>query len=281
MAGAFHRKQQVKDVILYQHHKTHGANVKDEELRPALKKLDLARWLACGRVMPVLAGRTMRSMRKQSLIAGAVAYIGMAPLAGHAQTPAQKDPAPTSEVLEASPRGEFRETFAALDKAVEQVKQEVDDTAKKLHAMAGASVESRKAVIKGLRQRLVQLGASLQPDAPFAQSVEKYESWVSAQLARINNDRATLGPEFVDQMITRYRRNQADVSKARELLNTQVKSINASLQELARAETRTAEMVLADDADDASRQLTTTVENIAKTIDAVRAQVRAIGSPGA
>ena len=51
----------------------------------------------------------------------------------------------------------------------------------------------------------MQLGTQLQPDAPLSQSIDQYQSRISAQTGSGQNaQRATLGPEFVEQPVARY-----------------------------------------------------------------------------
>ena len=114
--------------------------------------------------------------------------------------------------------------------------------------MSGAKVESRIAEVRILREALVQLGRQLQPDAPLAQSIDQYQSWISAQTGRINSQRATLGPEFVQELVTRYQENQKEVTRAREALGNHANAIDRTLKELTTAEMRAAEMLMAEDA---------------------------------
>lgn len=99
-----------------------------------------------------------------------------------------------------------------------------------------------------MRGALVQLGVQLQPDAPLSQSIDQYQSWISAQMGRVNNQRSTLGPEFVQELVRRYQQYQHEVTRARESVGNHSNAIDHALRELTTAELRAAEMLMAEDA---------------------------------
>jgi DNA repair exonuclease SbcCD ATPase subunit len=111
---------------------------------------------------------------------------------------------------------------------LDQLSKDVADVSRKLETQSGASIESGRAQVDALRQRLIQLGAQLQPDAPLLQNTERFQSWISAQLGRVNGQRQTLGVEFVEQLVKRYQQYQQEVTAEREELATGAKAINQS-----------------------------------------------------
>ncbi len=178
-------------------------------------------------------------------------------------------------------RKEFRAMIQQYQGELDQLSKDVADVSKKLEAQSGASIESGKAQVDGLRQRLIQLGAHLQPDAPLPQNVERFQSWISAQLGRVNSQRQTLGVEFVEQLIRRYQQYQQEVTAEREKLGTATKAIDSLLGELTMSELRISELLVADDAGAAVQELKRLVKDITNTIERIRKQIRIqTGSPG-
>jgi polyhydroxyalkanoate synthesis regulator phasin len=176
-----------------------------------------------------------------------------------------------------------RKEFRAM---IQQYQGELDQLSKRrsvrnLKTQSGASIESGKAQVDALRQRLIQLGAQLQPDAPLPQNVERFQSWISAQLGRVNTQRQTLGVEFVEQLIRRYQLYQQEVTAEREKLGTATKAIDSLLGELTMSELRISELLVADDAGAAVQELKRLVRDITNTIEKIRKQIRLqTGSPG-
>jgi polyhydroxyalkanoate synthesis regulator phasin len=178
-------------------------------------------------------------------------------------------------------RKEFRAMIQQYQGELEQLSKDVADVSKKLETQSGASIESGKAQVDALRQRLIQLGAQLQPDAPLPQNVERFQSWISAQLGRVNSQRQTLGVEFVEQLIRRYQQYQQEVTAEREKLGTATKAIDSLLSELTMSELRISELLVADDAGAAVQELKRLVRDITNTIEKIRRQIRIqTGSPG-
>ena len=101
----------------------------------------------------------------------------------------------------------------------------------------------------------MQLGTQLQPDAPLSQSIDQYQSWISAQMGRVNSRRETLGPEFVQELVVRYQNYQKEVTKEREAVANHASAIDHALRELTMAEMRAAELLVAEDAGAATKEL--------------------------
>ena len=95
----------------------------------------------------------------------------------------------------------FRSQLQEQQKTVQSFGAKISDLVRHLKTMSGATVESRMTEVRSLREALVQLGTQLQPDAPLSQSIDQYQSWISAQMGRLNSQRGTLGPEFVQQIL--------------------------------------------------------------------------------
>jgi chromosome segregation ATPase len=178
-------------------------------------------------------------------------------------------------------REEFRMMLQQYQDELDQLSKDVADVSKKLEAQSGASIEAGKARVDALRQRLVQLGAQLQPNAPLLQNIERFQSRISAQLGRVNGQRQTLGVEFVEQLIKRYQQYQQEVTTEREKLGTGAKAIDSLLSELTMAELRISELLVADDAGAAVQELKRLVRDMTNTIERIRNEIRLrTGSPG-
>src|SRR5438105_1171808 len=133
--------------------------------------------------------------------AASVILAGAAQLAAFAQTAKQDVPAvSTPGTRDASKVETFRSRLQDQQKTLESYGATISGLVDRLKGMSGATVESRIAEVRSLRDALVQLGTQLQPDAPLSQSIDQYQSWISAQMGRINNQRSTLGAEFVQEL---------------------------------------------------------------------------------
>ena len=221
-------------------------------------------------------------LRSAHIGIAAAALIGAAQFVASGQTsPVQNAPiASKSAPQEVSKVETFRSRLQEQQKTLESYGAQISGLVDRLKAMSGATVESRVAEVRSLRDALVQLGTQLQPDAPLAQSIDQYQSWISAQMARVNNQRSTLGAEFVQELIGRYQRYQQEVTRARESVSNHSKAIDRALKELTIAELRAAEMLMAEDAGAAVKELLGVLDNIGQTIDEIRSNLRKLGNAG-
>ena len=134
-----------------------------------------------------------------------IAVIGSAHFAALGQSsPLQNAPAVALATSDVSKVESFRSRLQEQQKTLESYGAQISGLVDRLKAMSGATVESRIAEVRSLRDALVQLGTQLQPDAPLSQSIDQYQSWISAQMARVNTQRSTLGAEFVQELVRRY-----------------------------------------------------------------------------
>jgi uncharacterized protein YukE len=175
----------------------------------------------------------------------------------------------------------FRSRLQDQQKTLESYGAKISGLVDRLKAMSGGTVESRIAEVRSLRDALVQLGTQLQPDAPLSQSIDQYQSWISAQMGRVNNQRATLGPEFVQDLVRRYQQYQQEVTRARESVSNHSNAIDRALKELTMAELRAAEMLMAEDAASAVKELLGVLDSVGQTIEDIRSNMRKLGSAGA
>jgi chromosome segregation ATPase len=212
----------------------------------------------------------------------AAALVASAPFVASGQTPpVQNPPAASSPALrDASKVETFRSRLQEQKKTVESYGAQISGLVDRLKAMSGATVESRVAEVQSLRDALVQLGTQLQPDAPLAQSIDQYQSWISAQMGRVNNQRSTLGPEFVQELIRRYQQYQHEVTRARESVSNHSNAVDRALKELTTAEIRAAEMLMAEDAAAAVKELLGVLASVGQTIDEIRSNLRKLGNAG-
>ena len=147
-------------------------------------------------------------------------------------------------------------------------------------AMSEATVESRMTEVRGLREDLVRMGTLLQPDAPFSQGLDQFQSWISAQMARVNSQRATLGPEFAQELVARYQEYQREVTRGRAAVANHSSAIDAALKDLTTAEMRAAEMLMTEDVAAATKQLQSVLDEIGRTIKDIRDNLRKLGTAG-
>jgi DNA repair exonuclease SbcCD ATPase subunit len=178
------------------------------------------------------------------------------------------------------PRETFRARLQGYQKSLEQSGKDVTSLVAKLKGITASSVESRIVEVRVLREALVKLGAQLQADAPLAQSVDQYQSWIAAQAARLNNQRKQLGPEFVQELIQKYQTYQSEVTKAREGIANNSTAIDNALKELTTAEMRAGEMLMAEDAASAVKELVGVLQNVSQTVDDIRKSLRQLGTAG-
>ena len=129
----------------------------------------------------------------------ALSYVSLAavPLYGASVETKQVQEVPAASApaaRDASRVESFRSRLQEQQKTLQSFGAKISDLVDRLKAMSGATVESRMTEVRSLREALVQLGTQLQPDAPLSQSIDQYQSWISAQMGRVNSQRATLGP---------------------------------------------------------------------------------------
>ena len=212
----------------------------------------------------------------------AVAFVGSVHFAALGQTPTVRGPpaVSTTTTPDASKVETFRSRLQDQQKTLESYGAKISGLVDRLKAMSGANVESRIAEVRSLRDALVQLGTQLQPDAPLSQSIDQYQSWISAQMGRVNNQRSTLGPEFVQELVRRYQQYQQEVTRARESVSNHSNAIDRALKELTMAELRAAEMLMAEDAATAVKELNGVLDSVGQTIDDIRSNLRKLGNAG-
>jgi hypothetical protein len=126
----------------------------------------------------------------------------------------------------------------------------------------------------------VALGTHLQSDAPLSLAVDQYQNWITAQLARVNGARTTLGQEFVEQLVKKYQAYQQQVTRAREAIGNHSALIDRALRELTTAEVRAGEMLMAEDAGAAAAELLNVLDAVGKTVDDIRNNLRQLGTAG-
>lgn len=214
--------------------------------------------------------------------AAAVAALIGSQFGASGQTlPEQNAPAvSTPATRDASKVESFRSRLRSQQKTLETYGAKISELVDRLRAMSGATVESRIVEVRNLRDALVQLGTQLQPEAPLSQSIDQYQSWISAQMGRINNQRSTLGPEFVQELIRRYQQYQQEVTRARESVSNHSNAIDRALKELTTAEIRAAEMLMAEDAATAVKELLGVLDSVGQTIEEIRNNLRRLGNAG-
>ena len=157
-------------------------------------------------------------MSRLARIGVALSYLSLAavPLYG-ASVDKQQFPAVSAPAApEASRVESFRSRLQEQQKTLQSYGAKISGLVDRLKAMSEATVESRMTEVRSLREALVQLGTQLQPDAPLSQSIDQFQSWISAQIARVNSQRATLGPEFAQALVGRYQEYQREVTRGRE-----------------------------------------------------------------
>jgi hypothetical protein len=229
---------------------------------------------------PIWRGAMFKSLH--ITVAASAVMIGLAQLAAFGQTPATQNAPVVSKP--AGPDGSkvesFRSRLQEQQKTLESYGARISGLVDRLKAMSGATVESRILEVRNLRDALVQLGTQLEPDAPLSQSIDQYQSWISAQMGRINNQRSTLGAEFVQELLRRYQQYQQEVTRARESVSNHSNAIDRALKELTVAEVRAAEMLMAEDAATAVKELLGVLDSVGQTIDEIRNNLRKLGNAG-
>jgi chromosome segregation ATPase len=218
----------------------------------------------------------MVSSKHFGAVAAAVILIGAAHFAAFGQTP----PVQNAPAVDASKVESFRSRLQDQQKTLESYGAKISGLVDRLKAMSGATVESRIAEVRSLRDALVQLGTQLQPDAPLSQSIDQYQSWISAQMGRVNSQRSTLGPEFVQELVRRYQQYQQEVTHASESVSNHSNAIDRALKELTTAEMRAAEMLMAEDAATAAKELLGVLDSVGQTIEEIRNNLRRLGNAG-
>ena len=112
-------------------------------------------------------------MSRLMRIGVALSYVSLAavPLYGASSDTKQAQDIPavsTPTAPEASGAESFRSRLQEQQKTLQSYGDKISGLVDRLKAMSGATVESRIAEVRSLREALVQLGTQLQPDAPLA-----------------------------------------------------------------------------------------------------------------
>ena len=224
----------------------------------------------------------MRNYLNAGKLAVVATLLIVAPIMASAETDATPPPPASSAPLIAAPSAadSFRGRIQEQQKLLEGDGRKVSDLVERLKKLTESNVQSRVVEIRKLRAALVSMGNQLGPDAPLAKSVDQFSSWLTAQTARLNGSRATLGPEFVEQLVKRYQAYLAEASRARESIGNQSNAVDRALKELTTAELRAGEMLMAEDAQAAAAELTNVLSEIAKTIDDIRNNLKQLGTAG-
>ena len=224
-------------------------------------------------------------MSRLTRIGVALSYLSLAavPLYGASSEGQQvpKVPAVSTPAARDAARVEsFRSRLQEQQKALQSLGEKISALVDRLKAMSEATVESRMTEVRGLLEDLVRMGTLLQPDAPLSQGLDQFQSWISAQMGRVNSQRTTLGPEFVQELVARYQEYQREVTRGREAVANYSSAIDAALKELTTAEMRAAEMLMAEDAAAATKQLLSVIDEIGKTIKDIRDNLQKLGAAG-
>ncbi|MCA1530466.1 hypothetical protein [Bradyrhizobium yuanmingense] len=216
------------------------------------------------------------------VVALAAVLVGSLPFAASGQASPRGAPIASSPTAPNEAKIEsFRSRLQDQQKTLESYGATISGLVDRLKAASGTTVANRISEVRSLRDALVQLGVQLQPDAPLSQSIDQYQSWISAQMGRVNNQRSTLGPEFVQELVRRYQQYQQEVTRARESVSNHSNAIDRTLNELTTAELRAAEMLMAEDAAAAVKELLGVLDNVGQTIEDIRSNLRKLGNAGA
>ena len=220
-------------------------------------------------------------MNRVTRIGVALSYLSLAavPLYGASggsqlvqEVPAVSAPA----TRDASRVESFRSRLQEQQKTLQSFGAKISDLVDRLKSMSGATVEGRIAEVRSLREALLcERGASGCSWVP-----SQYQSWISAQMGRVNSQRGTLGPEFVQELVARYQKYQKEVTRVREAVGNHSSAIDRALKELTMAEMRAAEMLMAEDAAAATKELLTVLDGIGQTIEDIRSNLRKLGNAG-
>jgi hypothetical protein len=224
---------------------------------------------------------TIHTMKK--ILIATVAATAIAALITPVSAMAEDAPAKSAPSTRANgPQENFRAAFGKFTTKLEEVRKDLAEVTRQMDDTAKATPESRLGVVNGMKEQLVELGTVLEPGRPFAEALERYDSWVGAQISRLNrpDQREVLGTEFVEERLGGYRKNQAETAAAREFLVNQRKNVNRTLQELSTAQWRVAELLLAAESDEAVRALRDTLSKIEKALDDIRSEISRHGTAG-
>jgi hypothetical protein len=220
--------------------------------------------------------------RKRAAPLLAILAVGCFPLIAGAQAnpPALADAVPSlaaTDAEQSTPRAAFATDVHAFAAEFDQAVKDLDAVRQVMQSQSVASAATGKAQLAGLREKLTALAENLQSGSALMKAIDVYSGWLDAQIQRVNSERQTLGPGFVDNLIQRYQQDQDEVGKARALLAEDAKSIDGALQELTTAEAQYGEMVLATDSDAAVKLLLGVVTKLTAEIGALRDELHNFG----
>jgi proline-rich tail region repeat protein len=240
---------------------------------------------------------TTANATRKALLLGTVIFAAAALHGAHAQGVSERPTAPAAPSTKSitvpgqhvavpdlpkapASRDNFRKSLEEFGGQLDGLLKEAQGVGEQLRKQGEANVDQRKVEIDALRQKLITLGASLEPGGPLSQNLDRFQSWIGAQLGRINGQRQNFGNEFVEDLIARYQTYQREASESREQLVNRAKAIDALLRDLTVSEMKISELLLAEDASAVMAELRNLVMGITKTIDAMNKRIKAqIGAP--
>lgn len=217
---------------------------------------------------------TAAYVKPTSLLLGLIICGASLPAMAQGQVP-QPAPQVARPATPGNPmRQEFRQGLAEWQGQLDQMTKDVKALNEKLERQSSVTFEAQKLEMEGLREKLTYLGTQIQSDAPLLQRLDRLEQWLGAQRARVENKRAPLGVEFTEALVKSYKSMLQEAATAREELGSGAKSIDALLTELSRSEDRIAELIMAEDASAAIKELRQVVAAIRKTIEGIQTGIK-------
>lgn len=218
----------------------------------------------------------MTTFGKKNLLVAA--SVGVTLLMSGASTSfSQTTPAPMPQAAAPasdSARLGFRQSMQNFASDLEKLTKNVEEAKRKMEGVASSTPDQKRQELQAMRGSVREFGKMLADGAPLLQAIDRFDGWVSAQIARLNASRETLGQEWVEQTLGRYKTMQRDISKAREMVAAGSKQANQLLKEMVITELRASELLMAEEAAAAIKELTATMENIQNTMSAFRERLR-------
>jgi hypothetical protein len=219
--------------------------------------------------------KTMRRTLMSCASAVALGFLIWTPAAADTSTIPPAATAPGAAAPRSDLESKFKRAWSEYRADIDKLLGRVNELSEKLKSQSAAGPEVKKAEVEAVRESLRILGGQVQQDAPLAMRLNQFEQWLLAQVTRIQNRRESYGnPEFVEQLISRYKAQLKEVGLTRETMGNGSKDIDSLLTEISKSEDRIAEWMMIEDAENLTKELRTLVDTISKTINGMRDRLR-------
>lgn len=180
----------------------------------------------------------------------------------------------TTQTITNNPRSNFAAALKTFTRQIDQVHKNIAGAVGSLNRVQKLTPAKERHELDGFRAKLLSLGQALNPDAPFPQAIERFDSWVSSEITRLNNQRASFpSQQAVEELLAKYRTFHKQVESAREMIATEKKEISQQLRQIDATENLASEWLLVGEAQNALKAMNGALDNLKALVDGIKTKV--------